>query len=153
MAYGFENYKIAREARSDVQPPDEILQATPNTLGTKRKRSSSRPVTKRPTTSSSGTSKAKKFACKFQGCGQSFLYDANLKHHERIHLKIKPFRCTWPSCDYSSTVKSAVVRHVRIRHFKLPITLKQQNQLGITDDRDPTEYIAEDQELADRRLE
>src|SRR5699024_12004060 len=29
----FENYKAAREARRDVQPPDEVLQATPCTSG------------------------------------------------------------------------------------------------------------------------
>jgi len=149
IAVSFKDYKAARDAHID--DPVDILQ--PSTSGIKRKRSSSQPVAKRPKTSSSGTAGTKNFACKFEGCGQSFVADAFLKRHERIHLKIKPFRCTWPECDYSSALKYHVVNHVRVRHFKLPKSLKLQNQLGITDDRDPTEYIAVDQELVDRRLD
>src|SRR5699024_10459245 len=153
VAVTFENFKAAREARSDVQPPDDVVQAIPSTSGTKRKRSSARPATKRSKTSSSGTTRTKKFACKFQGCDQLFRWDSHLKYHERIHLSISPFRCTWPGCNYAVKQKPHAVRHVRTQHFKLPLTLKLQQALGITDDRDPNDFIVEDQELAARRLE
>ena len=32
-------------------------------------------------------------------------------------------------------------RHIRIRHFLLPLTLKQQAELGIVDSRNPRDYM------------
>ena len=40
----------------------------------------------------------RKNACKFDGCCKSFDCNADLIRHERIHLNIRPFSCTWPSC-------------------------------------------------------
>lgn len=78
------------------------------------------------------------YACQF-GCGKSFSHTHHRKRHERIHLKLKPFVCKL--CNYCSEARSTVIRHIRIRHFNLPLTLKQQNELNIVDNRDPRDYM------------
>ena len=154
VAVTIEEYMTTREDRvDDVQPPDNLEQATSSRPGTKRKRSQSAADTQRSKTTPTGGSGVKKFVCKSEGCGQSFVRDSELKNHERIHLNITPFKCTWPDCDFSSNQKPTVVSHIRIRHFKLPRTKKQQEQLNITDTRDPNEFIEVDEELANRRLQ
>lgn len=80
------------------------------------------------------------YACQF-GCGKSFSHTHHRKRHERIHLRLKPFRCKWPNCGYCSEARSTVIRHIRIRHFNLPLTLKQQNELNIVDNRNPRDYM------------
>ena len=149
----FDDYKAAREAGIDdpVDAISDILQ--PSTSGNKRKRSLSRPVTKRTKTSTSGTVRTKKFACKFQACDRSFLWDAHLKRHERIHLNIEPFRCIWPDCNHADKQKQNLVKHVRAKHFKLPETVKEQKQRGIVDQRNPDDFIEVDQEQLARRLQ
>ena len=99
------------------------------------------------------TSGTNKYACKFQECGKSFETDQGLTLHERIHLGIKPFSCNWPDCSYSSKQFGNVANHVRIHHFKLPPTKKEQERLNIVDDRDPKQYVQVDHELVKRRLE
>ena len=154
VAVTIEEYMTTREDRvDDVQPPGNLEHATTSRTGTKRKRSQSAAVTQRSKTTPTGGSGAKKFVCKSEGCGQSFEFEKHLQVHERIHLNIAPFKCTWPDCSYTSNQKNNVVVHIRTRHFKLPLTKKKQKQLNITDTRDPNEFIAMDEELANRRLQ
>ena len=95
----------------------------------------------------------KKYACKFQGCDKSFKDDAKLAHHERIHLALEPFKCSWNNCRYSAEQRSNVVQHIRTVHFQLPRSVKEQQRRGIVDQRDPKEFIEEDAEMLTRRLE
>lgn len=41
----------------------------------------------------------------------------------------------------SQSQRSDAIRHVRVRHFNLPRTFKQQQEAGIQDDRDPLQFI------------
>ncbi|KAJ6217616.1 hypothetical protein RDWZM_008773 [Blomia tropicalis] len=82
-----------------------------------------------------------KFVCNYQGCGQSFECYSYLKRHRRIHSQVKPYRCKWPGCGYSSTQCGAVIQHIRIRHFKLPSSVKKQKELNIIDHRNPNDYL------------
>ena len=94
----------------------------------------------------------KKFTCKFAGCGKSFPTDSKLAKHERIHLGIKPYYCTWEECTYASAARGNVWLHVRTKHFRLPTTLAEQEERGIVDDRSPSMYVRVDKELQKRRL-
>ena len=83
------------------------------------------------------------FVCPVSDCGQSYRQQQGLtRHTQSVHQPhTQPFECTWPECRYVSIRKSDVVTHVRMKHFSLPRTLKEQRQLSITDTRDPTEWI------------
>ena len=81
------------------------------------------------------------FQCPFVQCGKVFNNKRNLWTHQRTHLRIKPFRCRWPGCMYESEDRANAVRHIRVRHFNLPSTLKEQSEKGIIDDRDPKQYL------------
>ena len=108
---------------------------------------------KRPVTEPVVGGGPKKHACIYQGCGKSFRKIPHLKRHERIHMNIKPFHCTWPDCDYSAKERGHVIKHVRAVHFNLPVTKKAQHERNIEDDRDPNDYVRVDQDLVNRRLE
>ena len=139
----------AASKNDEVNPDSEDQRNVLSTSsGRKRMQSSSQPleVTKKRKTN---LATSKKHACKFQGCLASFEADAFLIRHERIHLGIKPYRCTWTDCGYVSANRPDVVRHVRAKHFKLPKLIKKQKE----DTRNPNTYIEVDQELAARRLE
>ena len=41
-----------------------------------------------------------------------FVCDCLLRH-ERAHINVKPFQCTWPGCGYSSARSDDVVKHYR----------------------------------------
>lgn len=94
-----------------------------------------------------------RFVCKSPGCGKAFQRDLLLRNHERIHLGIKPYRCTWANCGFAAEQRSNVIQHIRTKHFHWPITQYEQRRLNIADTRDPNEYLQEDAELAQRRLE
>lgn len=87
----------------------------------------------------------KKYICKYINCGRAFSEKQVLVGHEKLHLGLKPFKCVFDeSCPFSSLKRTAVRRHVRQKHFKLPKTLKKQMALSIIDLRDPDEFIKED---------
>ena len=73
--------------------------------------------------------------------------------HEHGHLSIKPYRCSWNECAFTASQRSHVTRHIRIVHFNLPKTVKQQKERGIVDDRKPDDYIEVDEDLLARRLQ
>ncbi|KAH9406950.1 hypothetical protein TYRP_013218 [Tyrophagus putrescentiae] len=87
----------------------------------------------------------KKYICKYINCGRAFSEKQVLVGHEKLHLGLKPFRCGFDkSCPFSSLKRTAVRRHIRQKHFKLPKTLKKQMAMSLIDDRDPDMYIVED---------
>ena len=82
-----------------------------------------------------------KFVCQFAGCSKSFGDNATLKTHQRTHTKIKPYKCTWPSCGHRVSQRSNLIAHIRC-HLNLPKTIREQVELGIDfDDRDPNQYV------------
>lgn len=88
-----------------------------------------------------------KFSCPFPGCGRSFNRRNSLKRHERIHLRLKPYRCKM--CDYASELRSSMIDHVRVLHWRLPRSRKEQLEMSIGDDRDPADYFEVIQEGLD----
>ena len=84
---------------------------------------------------------SKQYICSFEGCGKVFTENGNLRTHERIHLGIKPYRCRWPGCNYASEHSSDTIKHIRIRHFNIPRTLKEQKEKNIIDTRNPRDFM------------
>ncbi len=82
-----------------------------------------------------------RYICKFQDCCQELKSRHNLLLHQRAHLGIRPYRCKWPGCSYNSNQSSAVIRHIRTKHFLLPLTMREQQMKKIEDDRDPKEFL------------
>ena len=83
----------------------------------------------------------------------SFPTDYELANHERVHLASKPYKCSWNGCGFAAAQRIHVTQHVRMKHFKLPRFLKEQNRRGIVDDRNPDDYIEVDETLMARRLQ
>jgi len=87
-----------------------------------------------------------KYRCSHQNCTQEFVRLQSLQLHEQGHLGLKPFRCIYPHCEFTSLKRNCVRRHVRTQHFKLPKTYKKQEALNIVDVRNPDDYIAENRD-------
>ena len=88
-----------------------------------------------------------------RGCNKSFKTDNDLARHERIHLGLKPYKCSWNNCIFSAKRRDSVIQHIRTVHFQLPESVKEQQRRGIVDQRDPNELIEVDAEMLARRLE
>ena len=87
------------------------------------------------------TIRPKNHPCTWPDCPKLFSSLTLLKNHLRVHLKYKKYRCKWPECTYASEQDSNVIRHIRIRHFKLPITVKEQIELNISHDKNPHDFM------------
>ena len=85
--------------------------------------------------------KAHQFICEFDGCGKTFSCRNHLNNHLNMHRGILPYRCTWPACRFSSNRSETVVRHVRMVHFKLPASQREQKERNIKDERDPKQFL------------
>ena len=83
----------------------------------------------------------KPFVCRWEGCDQSFRNKCGLTDHEREHSGSKPYHCKYAECSYATNSMGNIKQHIRMLHFKLPRTIKEQQQLGIVDDRDCDEFI------------
>lgn len=79
--------------------------------------------------------------CSWPDCGKTFIDLKSLKDHLRIHLNFKRFVCKWPDCGYASEQRSNAIKHVRIRHLKLPYTKKEQLEKKITSKQQPRDYV------------
>ena len=90
------------------------------------------------------------YTCDLNNCGKSFVRVSDFQNHRRCHLGLKPYLCNWTECNYASFCRSAVVRHIRSKHFNLPRTLKQQQAQGLVDDRNPRDYLRVDTELLEQ---
>ncbi|KAJ6220247.1 hypothetical protein RDWZM_006059 [Blomia tropicalis] len=74
-------------------------------------------------------------------CGKGFVQTCDYKRHMNSHMGHKPYRCIWPECTKSAGDRAIIFRHIRVQHFNLPATKKEQRELGITDNRDASKYI------------
>ncbi|XP_054159562.1 zinc finger protein 62-like [Oppia nitens] len=59
--------------------------------------------------------------CPYDGCTVTVKSAYNLKQHiNNIHLKLKPYPCDWPGCEYSaftpSNLKSHKLKHSQLKH-------------------------------------
>ena len=97
--------------------------------------------------------RANRFVCSVDKCGKEFNREAKLIIHERIHLGVRPFSCTWQDCLFSSVNRGQVIQQLRTRHLRLPRLQTTQTCLGIVDRRDPNQWVRVDTELAAKRID
>lgn len=76
-------------------------------------------------------------------CGATFNDYFLLVEHLHLHAttELKPYQCMWPKCTYACSTRSNAIKHVRSKHFHLPVTLIKQRERGIVDNRDPNDFI------------
>ena len=79
--------------------------------------------------------------CTQEGCNQTFQFMNHLEIHQRIHTGETPYKCTWDNCEVSFNQIGTAITHVRMKHFRLPRTIKKQKELNIIDERDPKVYV------------
>lgn len=84
-------------------------------------------------------------------CPSSFRTHDSLLLHHRSHEGIKPYICTWPDCKHRTVVQSNLVKHIRMIHFNVPPTKKEQlAKNGAIDERNASDYIQRDEHLLTR---
>lgn len=91
----------------------------------------------------------KKFVCKANFCGKRFPTETSAYRHLQSHTEMKPYYCK--ECHSSFKYKGNAIKHVRTKHFQLPITQKEQHARGIYDNRDPMNLIEEARDQLKRR--
>lgn len=83
--------------------------------------------------------------CPFSECDQQTNKMVDLKNHYRIHggRDYRPYKCVFPdeSCQYAATEKKNVERHIRVKHFHLPRSIKKCNETVIDDDRNESDFV------------
>ena len=89
----------------------------------------------------------RKLRCRIAGCGRLFVKTSHLKRHELVHLGFKPYRCKWPGCNFASSQDANVISHIRVTHFNLPRTVKEQIEKNIQDERDARDYLEVHEDL------
>ncbi len=77
-----------------------------------------------------------RLACPLSGCTRSYRQMKQYTSHMWTHRGIKPYRCTWADgpdgsiqCQYMSEHPRNVIQHVRLMHFCIPRTIKEQRAL------------------------
>ncbi|RLV95906.1 Transcription factor IIIA [Spathaspora sp. JA1] len=73
-------------------------------------------------TSSSGSSRPKKFTCTFEGCDKAYSRPSLLEQHIRSHTNERPFRCSYQDCDKSFLRKSHLDAHVISHALEKPFS-------------------------------
>ena len=69
---------------------------------------------------------------------------------QRIHQGVRPYSCKWEGCQYKSIQEAHMLRHIRSRHYLLPVTVKMQASRGIIDNRDPRIFMEVHQDLLEK---
>ena len=54
-----------------------------------------------------------KYTCTFPGCTYSCKSIGDLKKHERVHTKERPYKCTFPGCNSAFTQSSHLYTHMQ----------------------------------------
>lgn len=76
--------------------------------------------------------------CPFSECAHQSKSMYKLKRHYRLHCdrKYKPYRCVFPgdSCRYASSDKTDVEKHIRVKHFHVPVSIRKWNETAKDDD-------------------
>jgi len=75
-------------------------------------------------------------------CSLSCINIHRLRRHMVVHTTKRPYRCTWPDCDYTAKLTFYVEQHVRVVHFQLPPTMKEQRARKIVDNRNAKHFVA-----------
>lgn len=75
-------------------------------------------------------------------CDKKFYKLSNLRRHERLHMQLQPYRCSWPGCASKYSNRSDILRHIRAVHFGLPrVSAAQQPEQDLLDGRDPKVFM------------
>lgn len=111
-------------------------QVSSNTKSTTSKKGST------PGSSKSRTPKV--FPCKHDGCGKTLNRLGEFITHQRRHLQITPYYCTWPGCTFRGYEYSASCRHVKATHFRRTAKDGTPEQIA---QWDPKLYIETDEDL------
>lgn len=59
------------------------------------------------------------FACPFVHCSKRFSLSGQVFSHYLTHKKSKPYKCSYPSCNYASEFKGNILNHIYLIHFKI----------------------------------
>lgn len=123
---------------------------TPVTGKQNSKKTKTTNTSTKKTASSSRKSKTPKvFPCKQEGCEKTLKGLSDFLTHQRRHLKITPFYCTWPGCVFRGYEHSASCRHVKQTHFRRTAKDGTPEQIAKWD---PTLYIETDEDLLNTDL-
>ena len=60
----------------------------------------------------------RKYVCNWPDCGKAFKTEKCFKTHMNRHTREKLYPCDWPGCQYTSTVSSYVMKHMKAKHIK-----------------------------------
>ena len=63
-------------------------------------------------TSTTSSSRPKKYMCTFENCGKAYNRPSLLEQHLRSHSNDRPFKCTIENCDKSFLRKSHLEAHI-----------------------------------------
>lgn len=91
------------------------------------------------------------YECTFANCSKKFRNITQLQVHFRFHIKLKPFRCSYPNCQHTSTEKKAMLCHIHSVHFNIPAR-KQRNTLSKEDKERGKLYVIVNQEELDLKV-
>jgi len=70
------------------------------------------------------------FACTMENCDRRFLTEAKLENHLNFHTDKKPLKCPELGCAAAFAGRSALQRHVKLRHMKVLNTYELISQLA-----------------------
>ena len=63
--------------------------------------------------------KNKYFECTFEGCGKRYETRPGLSSHiKRIHIRDTPYSCEWPGCEFKTSQKVHLGRHMKVHGDK-----------------------------------
>jgi hypothetical protein len=110
-----ENESSIPFSSSSSSSPVSCLSPTDKCVPTSRERS----ITKYLLTNTLKTAKTKQrttnviHICPYPDCSKTFTKLSHLRSHEVVHLGLRPFHCTWPSCEWKFARADELKRHFR----------------------------------------